>query len=367
MRLAAQTKLGFYPAAPTAVDGILSHLRMPVDPAKRAEVRILDPCAGEGLAVKQLASGLGIPSERIYAIELDAGRADATRAILGEGANVLGPASFMGCRVGAQSFGMVYCNPPFDDEMGGGKRQELTFAQMSTTTLKAGSGILVLVMPFTAIEGNIDFQTFLDANYQDAALYEFPPAVRKFKEVVYIGKRRKVDAPPEYRSFLRSLVGWRLRDTLPVIGTDGKLWALPNTWAPHTFIKREMTEGEMVEAVESSPLMSRLAPPLAREKARPPLPLYKGHVALLLASGLLDGPVYPDGEPPHVVRGTARKITYLADRSETENPDTGAVTEKETWSQKIELSVRAVGEDGDIKTFEGQKEDEPEPDKKGKK
>ena len=64
MRLSAQAKHGYYPAPPEAIAGILRHLRVPDPPpdpnVKRDDINIVDPVAGEGKALVQLAEGLGV-------------------------------------------------------------------------------------------------------------------------------------------------------------------------------------------------------------------------------------------------------------------------------------------------------------------
>jgi hypothetical protein len=84
---------------------------------------------------------------------------------------------------------------------------------------------------------------------------------------------------------------------------------------------------------------------------RPPLPLDKGHLGLILASGMLDGVVVgPHG--PHVVRGSSMKVEYHNKEASTSemNPDTGAVTTKDVYSQRMVTVIRCVGEDGVIYT-----------------
>ena len=79
MRLIGQAKQGYFPAPPEAIAGILKHLRRPVEPDPRFKVddlNILDPCSGEGKALVQLAEGLGVSNEHVFAIELNASRAD---------------------------------------------------------------------------------------------------------------------------------------------------------------------------------------------------------------------------------------------------------------------------------------------------
>src|SRR5438552_2641291 len=100
MRLAAQARGGFYPAHPSALAA--AYLRPPAGPFST-----LDPCAGEGDALRQLGDLLGCPPGQTYAIELDDGRAQTVRAALPD-ARVLAPADFFGCRASPGSFSFVW-------------------------------------------------------------------------------------------------------------------------------------------------------------------------------------------------------------------------------------------------------------------
>lgn len=57
MRLAAQMRGGFYPAHEKAVADVATYLR----PPEQGPFAILDPCAGEGAAIRQLSELLGCP------------------------------------------------------------------------------------------------------------------------------------------------------------------------------------------------------------------------------------------------------------------------------------------------------------------
>ena len=96
MRLAAQATAGFYPISPVVVADILKHIYL-ADKSK--DYTILDPCCGEGLAIKQLAEGLGVPQSHVYAVELDLGRWKAAKANMPEAQFCNGPASFMGTQI----------------------------------------------------------------------------------------------------------------------------------------------------------------------------------------------------------------------------------------------------------------------------
>src|SRR5262249_27734119 len=110
MRLAAQARLGFYPAPPEAVAEAMKYLRGPTFETGFA----LDPWAGRGEALAQLCRGLGL---RPYAIELDEKRSeDCHRTLTNDEleGKVLAPASFFGCAATHLSFSFVWLNPPFD-------------------------------------------------------------------------------------------------------------------------------------------------------------------------------------------------------------------------------------------------------------
>jgi len=145
MRLAAQLKGGFYPAHEKAVDLAASFLRAPVG----EKFAILDPCAGEGTAIRQLGEILGCLPTLTHAIELDDSRADAIHSALSE-AHVLAPADFFGCRASCGSFSFIWLNPPFDYSYGG-HRVEEQFLGRATEWLKP-CGVMALICPEDVVE-----------------------------------------------------------------------------------------------------------------------------------------------------------------------------------------------------------------------
>ena len=63
MSLEAKIKMGYYPTPIPVVDRIKTFLNYPEE-----NVNILDPCCGEGLALKNLVDGV---NAKTYGIELD--------------------------------------------------------------------------------------------------------------------------------------------------------------------------------------------------------------------------------------------------------------------------------------------------------
>jgi 16S rRNA G966 N2-methylase RsmD len=339
MRLVAQAKGGFYAAPPAALAMAARWLQPPA----KQRFCILDPCCGQGAAIVQLAEALGCPMPDVYAIELDERRSETVQQTLGaeRGSHVLAPASFFGTGISRKAFSFVWCNPPFDNELGGGQRVEHTFLERSTHLLVTG-GVIALVCPEHVAERS-DIQELLLTWYTDVRVVTFPADHRPFGEVIVFGVKREKQVPSTEQSW-KSLIRRRSGDDAP----DFR-YRLPQSTGPTRFEKTEMTESELLVALAKSPLRRFLevadAPPLPS----PPMSLNKGHRAMLLAAGHLDGRVCPPGEPPHVVRGTATKQSYVQSVETHEEPD-GDVT-KTVIAEKIMLTVRVATADGRILTL----------------
>jgi hypothetical protein len=324
---------GFYPAPPEAVAHAATFLRPPV----REPFAILDPCAGEGAAIRQLGDLLGCPQEMTFAIELDDSRADKVRATLPE-AKVLAPASFFGCRASLNSFSFIWLNPPFDHGYGG-HRIEDQFLLTATDWLMPG-GVMALVCPEDVASEYSDARRHFAIYYENCQIVPFPEKHRQFDEVLVFGHKR---ARPQVDH-------WRSASWESVQAQDGFIYQIPPRFGPRVFQKVEPTESELQRMLANSPLRLHLTTPPTTPLPSPPLALGIGHVALLLASGHLDGVVQPEGRPPHVVRGTSRKREFVASVSDTLNPD-GSTTKRTTISERIELVIRTVDLTGRMQTF----------------
>jgi hypothetical protein len=326
---------GFYPASEGAVAHAATFLRSP--PGE--PFAILDPCAGQGAAIRQLGDTLACPQTMTFAIELDEGRAETVKAILPQ-ARVLAPASFFGCRASLNSFSFVWLNPPFDYAYGG-HRVEDQFVQTATSWLMPG-GVMALVCPEDVADEYSEAQGHFLTYYENCTIVPFPEKHRPFNEVIVFGHKRarpRVDPSGSGRTTWRS-----------VQAPEHFLYHIPRGAGPRIFRKVEPTEQELQRMLANSPLRSRLTAPATIPLPSPPLALGIGHVALLLASGHLDGVVHPEGEPPHVVRGTSRKREFVSDVTETVNPD-GSTTTRTTISQRIDLTVRTIDLTGNLRTF----------------
>ena len=227
-------------------------------------------------------------------------------------ARVLGPASFLATSVSAKSFGLIYCNPPFGHELGGGKRDEQKFAEQCARLLHP-KGTLIMVIPINSIAGNSSFVAFLDSRFQDIAVYRFPDHCRDHHEIVLFCKPRVAAIPDDMLYQLGSLhkLGWRyggrsdemmlpkLGDYQPLVWNNGfpsfdrepevRLHVLPWSYKPHKWEKADYTEEEIKKILRTSELNRHLVDTGFIPPKETPISINESHLALLLGSGELDG------------------------------------------------------------------------------
>jgi hypothetical protein len=329
MRPQGQLKGGFFPAPPEAVAAALELIAPPT-----GATAILDPCCGEGRAIKQIHDHIG---GKLYAVELEEGRAKlAQEHLLPAGGQVLGPADFLGCTITpAGSFGFAWVNPPFSDEIGGGQRIEYGFLARATQLL-CPKGVIAFVCP-EDVARNRDVVRHLCSWYTDIAMLNFPEAQRNYKEVICMGVKRAhaVEGSAEGLT-------WK-----PEPGR----FHVPPAPGPRVFMKTRYTQAELMRALAASPLQHLFQSPEPTPMARPPLELSKGQMALVLAGGYLNGVVQKPGEEPILIKATPFKEAYMQS-CETEVRGLGTEGEQEvqvtTMSERIKLRVRIAEQTGVI-------------------
>ena len=301
----------------------------------------------------QIAQGLGVLPGHIFAVELNASRA-ARIADAYPDVRLLGPCSFEATRITRHSFSLVYLNPPFDDEFGGGGREEVKFLRQAVDLLAPG-GILVLVCPVNQVFGADRMCELIDTWFEQLELYLFPDDCRSFRECVAFGRRRKTALTDELifqegiltnrgirRCFAAAIaklarlgepqfLRWRYAEPDSASRKpDLDVWELPYSAGPKRFQKTALTEEELERELARSPLYDALRQRTLSPLKRPPLSLNKGHTSLLLMTGMLDG--YVPSSPPHVVRGLTSKVEKLHRTECYETPSGDAVT-KQVFSE----------------------------------
>ena len=81
-------------------------------------------------------------------------------------------------------------NGPFDDEFGGGGREEVSILRRAVDLLVPG-GVLVQVRPVNQVFGKSRMCELLDTWFDQLELFLFPDYCRHYNECVVFGLRRK--------------------------------------------------------------------------------------------------------------------------------------------------------------------------------
>jgi len=326
----AQRKLGYYPCPPEIAERIGRLLEWPAE----GLATVFDPCCGCGVAVD--AFSRYARERQTWGIELARERSEQATVRLDEVMN----AAFEQCKVGRSAFSACWLNPPYDDELGGGRRTELAFLQDVTPTLRVG-GVVVLLASARGM-GNHELRAFLASHYEDVELFSFP----------------ETGASGYTATHVMTAIGRRRKEPIPDIGTIPSepivlpedlrpLWKVPAGRAPKRWEAWGLTDEELCQRADRSPLWAEHAASGAVEVGKPLLPLKLGHLPLVLASGRLNGLI---GD--HLARATVSKQWHTVESKEVEARD-GGTKVVDTQRQRVRLSIRVLAKrNGNAGIFE---------------
>lgn len=323
MRLAAKVKSGFYPLEEAVIPTIVKAIDS-VDP----EATIYDPCCGKGEAVVKLAAALGIKPDNVYGSEMDNGRSSEAAKIV---PRMYESVDFLTAQVYSMA-SIIYCNPPFDDELGGGGRVEWRFIDRVGEICKPGT-LLIAILPERVATNYAMFEV-LNKWFCQTSCIPFPKECKAtYKEHIVFGVRRETKVGVNISYYDSCYMKARVEHFDPFEVKKGGRTAIRKLF---------YNEAELTELlVDSKP--NELLDPKGRENGReivPPMRLSHGHVAMLLSSGMLDGAISADGVKPHMVRGSTRKT--LSEKAE--KTEKGAI--RLTSTERIQLCIKIADETG---------------------
>jgi hypothetical protein len=337
-RLESKIDLMHVPTPLCVVERLRSLLRIPHGTVA------LDPCCGDGSALYNLA-----PDGQLYGVELELERASAAQTRLG---HVI-TGAMQDARLSNNSAGLLLLNPPYDDSTEG--RLERVFLDRCTKYLCTG-GILVLIIK------EADYRTVaqpLRRQYDIIGHWRFPEGwydgpELAFGQTVLVARRRGIVSSVEKTEDADQFWNETLR-------LDGSITELPEEFEERVdvplgtpfkvFISGALCEEDLAALLMESPVSRTLRVPSSIGCGRPPLPLKQGHIALVLASGVINGP-YGEGDTHHLAKGTVVRTTTVDqehDRTAGGNP---VLIEKRTES--FAIKIRALLPDGEIKNLMGE-------------
>jgi hypothetical protein len=322
--------MGYVPTHSDFVAAIASHFQ---PPDEGRLWRMVDPCAGKGLAIKQFATAVG-GNCRTYGIELDIERAKELAGNVHE--HIAG--GYEEASVGEESFDLLFLNPPYDYDTGAeeGNRLEYTFLRDTMKWLKPDGWLIYIVR-----QVHLDYELLakrLARNFDGLKILRAPVTVyeKDYQQIVVIGRKRAKERPLDDDT--RTLIA-RVRN----IGAypDGMRYSIRPTATPEFKISpasKSSGFGFVGKHVDPLQLAAHSILPnsvwlntllAVQDKAiKPAITPRLGHIKTLVMSGALSNETLSQGEEQYLIKGHTRKVTAKTGQTEDEK---GRVT-----------SVRAV-------------------------
>ncbi len=343
MRPPAIEKMGYYPTDEPVIEIIKTYIRPPEERG-----RLFDPCAGEGKAAAGLGSVLNCET---WGVELSYTRAAKAAQVMDK----VHQAPWQACSLSEESVSLVFLNPPYEFEHteennGKARRQELEFLKSTTLKLMRG-GLLVYIIP-QHILGIIEVARILVGQYDCMTVGRFPDGLfEKFKQVVVFALRRKNYKVPSDKE-IEEIRGLASSD-LPVLeGIDEPVYDLlpassrGSNGKPVVFKRLDWSAEEMVEATRingiqrSKEWLDLIHPNRGMvELDRPVMPLKKGHIAMMMASGMMGTVRLTDQDGrPMLIKGRVIKVVEKTTHPDSEDKDVVV----ETYRDRFVTTVAVV-------------------------
>lgn len=338
-RLESRAVAGYFRTPDRVTAAIGRHIQVVAGGGKR-EVRLLDPCAGEGIAASELAQVLEAQS---YGIELSADRAPACRERLGE---VIQGSAF-NTRIAHEAFGFMLLNPPYDSSGDEKRRLEHAFLTHMTRGL-CPNGVLVLIVPQRRLGISA---RYLSNQYNDITAYRFPdPEFEAFRQVVLFGVRKP--RPGTDREMEKRIVEWSEGDLSALSdepGKEVKRYVVPSLpagevlFASAFFDPYKAAEEARARGAWANPQVREQLWPSEEQAARPLMPLRMGHLAMLVTAGFLNNMVLESEDQRLLVKGRAYK-----EMVEIPSEDGGTKVEREVVRTRVTKLDLNTGEVTDV-------------------
>lgn len=345
-RLESEAKGGFYPTPPEEMAHILKALRA----RPGSNLNFLDPCAGEGIALNQMAEHFTTQGHAVksYGIELEKSRAEKAEKVL----DYVLAAGYEETRMSHEAFSMMYLNPPFA-EMQGNRLEKIFLDDLSQDYLGAG-GLLIFNIPQYVLK---DCAGLLASRFVDIRVYRFTDEnnnYNRFKQVIVFARRRKKGIRTGEERRLRdwkekelynlAFLGKTALSPLSDLEKDQVTYLIEEPLKdvsifqsvrvePEDILSSQQSSGHYNKAMQ---MFTSLEVSSSARIIRPALPLKVTHIAAAIASGVL-----PETMGDHLLVGVTKRVQ---DEKESFDAKSGRTQKVVTFKPKS--IVRIFSENG---------------------
>lgn len=339
-------KAGYFPTDVDTLERALDALAPSDGP-----MCILDPCAGEGVAIAEAANALGQERVTAYAVEYDQERAHHARLLVDRCIH----GDLMDTLIARQSFGLLWLNPPYGDlskdangnigyDGKGRARLEKLFYQRTLPLLQY-EGVLVFIVPSYVLDQEL--VGWLTRHFTDLRIYRAVDT--QFRQVVVFGRRVRQrelagDDVKAIRARLLQIGQGELdpEELLPV--WPSLPYIVPAALAePEHFYRLSLEPEQFADEVRR---LQGLWPSFethlgaAQQSLRPPArSLSHWHLALALAAGAISGVVRSKSGRTLAVKGDTHKGKTTT--TEYRERDDGSIAETRILTDKFVPIIRA--------------------------
>lgn len=313
-------KDGYFPTDSETIERVLRLLK----PCKSGRMRIIDPCAGEGVALAECRHHLHDSDNNrtvdSFGVEYHINRAAQAKQLLDRCLQ----GDFQDTIITPRSFGLLWLNPPYGDlvsdkgQTGGNKRSgkkrlEKIFFQQAARLLQYG-GVMVLIVPHYTLDN--EFRRWIAAGFDNVQVYLAPE--QQFKQAVVLGIRKRTAASGQpFQDALAKLEHFAQMEDKPELPVsewpDDDGYRVPPATGEIRFNAARIDERQLQEEIKQYPCLwpqfdIRMNQSLSASHRRPLMPLSDWHLALALAAGQVSGVVHSDdGRKTYVVKGDTFK------------------------------------------------------------
>lgn len=344
MRLAAQAKMGYYPTPEEITPIITRYLKR----KREGLIRILDPCAGTGQAIKQTGEAL---QAETYGIEIDLERGSQAKEILTRCLIT----DYQDTRISHGSFSLLWLNPPYDwatrdSDIEQSERYERTFLRDCVTYLRP-RGVLVYLIPQNRLDSQI--ARMLSYRFEEIRVFRFPEeAYQAFRQLVIFGVlKNRPDKDEVQAEYLKDCGQFKI--TIPYLPDNPPVvYEVPLTTRKTDFVfrSRDIDPEELEEEIQRYGLFDQIremtTPLRMAEKIKPIMPLRHGHLAQILACGLMNGIVWDKNrKTPLLIKGITKKEVKQSVEIEGD-------VEKHIETDLIKITILAFNRRGNLLTIE---------------
>jgi hypothetical protein len=347
-RLESMAKMGYYPTPQELIPTIARYLK----PKDKGLIRIFDPCAGEGTALKTIGDHL---QAETYGIEIDKKRGKEAQKKLTKCLIT----DYKATQITPKFSSLLWLNPPYDwaarkEELETSERYERTFLRDTIKYLIPG-GILVYLIPLTRLDRTIG--RMLSYRFENIRLYKFTEGLyQQFRQIVLFGVLKKYPSSDEnVYEYLKDAATGKI--PIPyLMETPEYVYEVPSSPTTKKFLFRtlEINPHELEEEINVYGLNGEIRKMnetvSLSERITSIMPLRHGHLAQLIACGSIKGVVFDkDQKNPLIVKGITKKTVDY--RIEKEGD-----TEKQIETDRIVTTIQAINQQGEILTIQERSE-----------